>query len=367
MAGGEVEAGGPHEREEADRQAGAGRQAHEGGGRADEERLEAHGTEHLGPRRADRPQQRGLPRPLGEDHGERVVDAEGRDEQGHAGEHQEEDLEEVEEVVADRSDLLVGQLRSGDHVGVVVEDGPNSRGQLVGSDAVGPPDEHLVHLRGISGEVLLGVGRVHRGVGGATEGVLPVEGHEAHDLHLERLRDADEDGVAHLDVTVVGGSSVEDDLAGRLGGPAGGQLVGGDRLVVDPRPAERRRPVAPDRLAVGAHHLDRAGDQRLGVGHAVDRADVVEDRRVERRALLEVVAADLRGAPDHHVGAGVGRREDVVEGGAERVAQHQRPGEERHADEHGGAGAEQPSGVGADGPPYECEHVRPPVVPPSAA
>ena len=52
-------------------------------------------------RRADRPQQRRLARALGDDDRERVVDAERRDEQRDAGEHEQERFEEAEEVVVD--------------------------------------------------------------------------------------------------------------------------------------------------------------------------------------------------------------------------------------------------------------------------
>ena len=58
-------------------------------------------SEHLPARRADRTEQRGLARALGDDDRERVVDAERRDEQRDAGEHEQERFEEPEEVVVD--------------------------------------------------------------------------------------------------------------------------------------------------------------------------------------------------------------------------------------------------------------------------
>ena len=62
------------------------------------ERLQDHRAEHLAPVGADGPQQRRLPRALGDEDREGVVDAEGRHQQGDAGEHAQEACEEAEEV-----------------------------------------------------------------------------------------------------------------------------------------------------------------------------------------------------------------------------------------------------------------------------
>ena len=73
-------------------------------------------VKHLATRRAERTQQRRLTRALGDDDRERVVDRERRHQQRDAGEHQQERVEEVEEVGGDVGVVLGGQRAAGDRL-----------------------------------------------------------------------------------------------------------------------------------------------------------------------------------------------------------------------------------------------------------
>ena len=73
---------------------------------ADGQRLGGDGQHDLAARRADRPHQRRLSGALGDEDRERVVDAEGGDDHGDAGEGQQHRLEEAEEVALDVALLL---------------------------------------------------------------------------------------------------------------------------------------------------------------------------------------------------------------------------------------------------------------------
>ena len=74
--------------------------------------LEQLGPQHLAARRADRPQQRHLAAPLGDDDLERVVDREARHDEPDRGEHQQERVEEAEPL-AHVVLRLLGDLRAG--------------------------------------------------------------------------------------------------------------------------------------------------------------------------------------------------------------------------------------------------------------
>ena len=79
----------------------------------DRDRLEHHRAHDLGPAGADGPQHGHVPRPLGDDDGEGVVDDEHPDEQGDVGEGQEEGVEEAQVLL--EVGLAVGGVgRAGD-------------------------------------------------------------------------------------------------------------------------------------------------------------------------------------------------------------------------------------------------------------
>ncbi len=113
-----------------------------------------------------------------------------------------------------------------------------------------------------------------------------------------------------------------------------------DRAVLArPRQPEGRWPETADRLAVGPDHLDDALDETLRGGDAGNGPHLVDEllgeghlrRGVDgRRSPLEV--AELRDRVDVDVDPGRHRREQVVERGVDGVGEHERAGDERHAE-----------------------------------
>ncbi len=102
---GHLEAG-LHDRLEDAGDADAGGEADGRRQHADGQRLGGNGQDDLAARRADGPHQCGLSGALGDEDRERVVDAEGGDDDGDAGERQQQRLEEAEEVALDVALLL---------------------------------------------------------------------------------------------------------------------------------------------------------------------------------------------------------------------------------------------------------------------
>ena len=101
---------------------------------ADDRRLQEHRTQHLAPAGADGAEQAQLPRPLGDDDGERVVDDERGDEQRHAGEQQQRRGEELQPL-GDVGAVLGGQLGAGDGLECgIVEDTTDALAELVGAE-----------------------------------------------------------------------------------------------------------------------------------------------------------------------------------------------------------------------------------------
>ena len=86
---------------------------------ADHDRLSGERPEHLATIGPDRPQQRRRPLTLGGDDRERVVDAERRDEQRDAREHEQEDAQEADEVGVDLVVRLVDEIVAADHFDAV--------------------------------------------------------------------------------------------------------------------------------------------------------------------------------------------------------------------------------------------------------
>ena len=154
---------------------------------ADDQRLEGDAAPHLLGARADGPQQRELAGALGDQDHEGVVDDEGTDEQGHAGEDLHEDREEVGVLV-----VAVGVLRvergAGDDVeavGTCAEPGADRRRDLGLADAGGCLHGDAVDLAVATEEPLRGVEREeHCAVAGAV--VRGAEPGDAHDRHVGR-------------------------------------------------------------------------------------------------------------------------------------------------------------------------------------
>ena len=95
------------------------------------EGLERDRPEHLARVTRRSPAAARLPRALGDDDREGVVDAERRHEQRDAGEHEQERLEEVEEVGADDLACLLREVGAGDRLDTVREHRPDVVDELV--------------------------------------------------------------------------------------------------------------------------------------------------------------------------------------------------------------------------------------------
>ena len=184
-------------------------------------------------------------------------------------------------------------------------------------------------------------------------------------MTVDRLGRAHRGGVADGQVALLGGGLVDDDLARRLGRPALGQVVGVEarrrrsscrRWVGGPLPPSGS-PSAPTMRPVPSI----AG---LGRGDAVDGGDARRRGRasIRPRSAKSASPTSVLGA-DEGVGAGVGLGEHVAEAVGHGVAEHQRARQEGHAEQHGGAGAEQAPLVGAErlegGPPHGDQPPKP--------
>src|SRR5919108_308999 len=292
---------------------------------------------------ADGPQQGHLPGPLGDDDRERVVDAERGDQQGDAGEHGQERPQHAQELAVDLVDPVLRPLVAGQRLGTPGDEGLDAGGELVLRDARVGLDQDAADPVGAARDVALGRVQREPDERGLAEPVGVTERGDAHDLHPQRPRDLHGGGVAHAQVGVLGRAPVDHDLVVGLGRAALDQLVRVQVGVLDPAAGQAGRSVAADRLGVRADDRPVALDRGLGHGHAVDGPDAVDQGGVDLAALLDVVAAagDRGRVADHDVGAGGGLREQVVEVAAQRVAEHECPGQERHAQEHGQRGAEQ--------------------------
>ena len=335
-----------------------------GGERRDHRGLEEDGGEHLPAAGADGPEQRQLPRALGQEDLEGVVDDEHADQQREAGEG-DEDLAEEGEAARHGVGGLLAVGRAGERLGALGQRGADGRHDVVVGDAVGGPHEDGGELAAGAGELDRLVEREVERDGAATAlGVAEGEGADQRELLAARLR-GDGDGVAHGDPGVLRGLHVDGDLAGLGRGPAPlGEVVGVQHVVVDPRLDERRRALGgADRLALGVEELGAVGgedDVGLGVGDAVDGAHGVEHRGVEPGPLVagEVVAEGQRTLDDGvDVLGGLG--EQAVEGLLDGVAEHQRAGHEGHAEHHRHDGGDEPSLVAPEGAEGDLAHGQP--------
>jgi hypothetical protein len=139
---------------------------------------------------------------------------------------------------------------------------------------------------------------------------------------------------------------VHDDLVRAARGVALDDPLLGQHRGVDPVGADVRRAVVLDGLAVGADHHGAAEDRALRLGDAVHLADHVQGRgrHVAPGVLVTgaVVAAQigLDGAAHLHRDVLADGGEQVVEGLAEAVGEHERAGHERDA-EHDRQGRQQ--------------------------
>ena len=309
---------------------------------ADGQRLSGNGQHDLASGRADRPHQRRLSGPLGNEDRERVVDAEGGDDHGDAGEGEQYRLEESEEVALDVTLLLGAELGAGDRLEAVRQRGGDSRGQRIGGDPIVTAHEDSGEVRVTRRQQLLGGVGVEGDVGHATDTLrLPVVG-QSDDLHRDPRRRQHGGLVADGQVCVLGGSLVDHDLAAGCRDPSLGEPQPSEFGVVDPVGGDGGGSVATNRVAVGADQRGRAADLGDRRRHAVDGRDIRHDRLVEQPAHARLLTADARLVADDDVGSFVGRGERVPESGLGGRPEDQRRGEEGNAENYGDARAGQP-------------------------
>ena len=185
-------------------------------------------------------------------------------------------------------------------------------------------------------------GRADRAVGGTETG---------NARHLDPLRRAGGQhggGVPDRKVTVPRALGVDRDLPGGLRGVACHQVVRVEGSDLAPVAAQYRRAVVwvAQRLPVLPDQPGVPEDLALVSGHALDRAQRGDEAGVHRGSLRAAVldSGEGRLGPDDRVGPLVGGGVQPAEGLADGVGEHQRPGDQRHAedDRHRGGGQAAP-------------------------
>ncbi len=314
---------------------------------ADHDRLSGERPEHLAPIGPDRPQQRRRPLALGGDDRERVVDAERRDEQRHAREHEQEDAQEADEVGVDLVVRLVDEVVAADHFDTVGRHVGDAGDERFLADPVVGLDEQRRHAAGLARHVLFGPRQRERGERRRTETVFAAERRDPDDLDVDRLRRGDDRVIADRQVAVLGGAAVDHDLVVGHWGTSLDELVGVEVGVLDPVAGERRRAFATELLAVGARELTEALDLWLHDGNTVDLGELVGQRTVDEVLGELTVRGERVGAAHDGVGRAERRLEQRVEVGAECVAEQHRAGEQGNAETHRERCAQQPAHMGA--------------------
>ena len=193
----------------------AGREPDRAGGRAHDQRLGHDRAQHLAPRGAGEAQQPELARALGDHDRQGVEDRERPDQQRHAAEAQQHALDDRDEALqpVQGEAVLLGR---GLDLGL-----RQRRGQVAthlrGGRAAGGLDEDRVHAPGLVEQALRGVQVEHRDRRGAQR-VDGAERRDAGDAEAPRRAGGrDARAVADVQVLLVGGTRVDDDLAGTLG------------------------------------------------------------------------------------------------------------------------------------------------------
>ena len=156
---------------------------------ADDQCLGGNSQYDLAARRSDRPHQRRLTSALGDQDRERVMDAEGGDDDGDAGERQQQRLEEAEEVALDVALLLGRELGAGERFDPTRQCGGDSGFELLGGDAVHGAHEHAGDRVGTSGEKLLRRVGVEGDVGHAADPFGLAVGRQTDDGHGDAARE----------------------------------------------------------------------------------------------------------------------------------------------------------------------------------
>ena len=353
---GEPGAGGVEDGDDELGDADAGEDADDRRDHRDHQGLDDDESAHLAAGAADGAQQGELAQSLTDRDGEHVVDQEGADEGGDAGEDQQPGADRPDELV-DGAVRLVDECFLVDDLDVVGEDLGDAL--LHGGDVFAVGDADLDGVDDALGaEDLGGRRRVPQGERRPAEAVAVLEADGPGEREGVAAGGGDDtDFVADLEVVVVGGVLVDGHL---IGSARSGALAYLDRVVLVaavPGRAEHRRPAGRDDLAVAVDDLSAAlqrpvgvGDSRHG-GHGVDELcghgitgglGVVDVAEGERRAHLQVGVLE-------------GGGEQRVEARAQGVGEHEGTDDERDAEDDGDGDGDEPADAGAHAPPGEQE------------
>ncbi len=295
--------------------------------------------------RADGAEQGELARALSDGDRKCVVDAKGRDRESDQSEDDEERTQQVEKRLGDIVDPFVGERRARDRLCVHRHDRGDSIAKVSARDARlggcedGRDPTRLVHdhlLRGVEGE---------RRPCSPAEPVRRAEGRNADDTDLDRLGCLDHSGIADVETARLRCSPIDHDLVGLLRCASLDELVRIQFGRGDPTAGLAGRAVATNGLATFSVERSVADYLTLRLRDTVDLAHGVDDRCVDQAAVRIGRAALLHHRRVSHDDIGVGRDvgEELAEVGTERVTEHEGARQERDADRHGDARAEQPA------------------------
>ncbi len=315
-----------------------------------------HRAEHLPSTRADRAKQRELAASLRDEDRERVVDDEHPDEDGDAGEHEQEDVEEPEALL-DVVLVLLGDLLAREHLDVSRHHLRDVRRQLLlGHAGVGDRGDR-VDLSGFGEQLLRGV------VGEADERCAGrrVRGAELRDAAdrelLRRSLEQDLHRLTDREVPLVRASLVDDDLVGARRGASLDDRPGVQLGHLAPAAADVGRLAGAERLAVGLDELRITLHRPFRRLHAFGALDGRHQGGGDATADVAEVALEDGLAADERVGATVHVREEVVEDLAHGVGEHERPRHERDAEHDCERGREQSQLLGQQAPDGDAPHV----------
>jgi hypothetical protein len=154
--------------------------------------------------------------------------------------------------------------------------------------------------------VLLGAVEREAGEGGLAESVGTSEGRDTDDGDVHRLRCLNHRAIADVELSGLGGATVEHDLVGRLWSATVDELVGVERRRADPTAGLTRWTIASNRLAVRADERSVSEHLRFDDGDSVDTAHAVDQAGVDRTSSVDTPCAAVdRGRVAHDdVGAG---------------------------------------------------------------
>ena len=300
--------------------------------------LGQHGAQHLAARGAERAQQRELARALGDRDRERVEDQEAADQQRDAGEHEQRGADEAERVgrgpapASRPAPCRCGRRSPWCRARVTIA----ALSCLRRRAACGGDGDVVVAV--VAGHPLrLGQRQDDQPRAGEVVGVAE-RGDAGDRVLLGRGLARDRDGVALVEVVLVGRRLVERDLvvAAAAGRPpcsrTGRSASGGAVMASVGGPLER---IGSPLRSSSVTSSETEPNASSTPSHRLARAASVSVRH--RRRLREVLL-DGEARLHRDVGALLGALEQVLERGVDRVREDERAGHERDAEDDGEAG-----------------------------